>query len=240
MLKLFPDCVVKKLTDCLNKILHSAVIPSSWLECRVIAIQKPHKPLNDINAKRAISIFGKIRRIFETLILRKMEKWAEIEGKIAKTQFGFRRGKSVRDCVGILMADIKIAFNEKKIVAAVLLDVQSAYDNVNVEVFITHLNEIGAPSFLCKLLWNLMKTRKNIYEVNGQIVGRRTSHVGFAQGLPLSPIEYNLATNQLENCLENGVQCIQLADDIIIYCATKDPKIAEAKINKTINNLMRD
>jgi hypothetical protein len=80
------------------------------MECRVVAIQKPNRPLNDVNAKRPISIFNKIRRIFESLTLRKIERWAELEGKIAKSQFGFRKGKSVRDCVGILLADIKIAF----------------------------------------------------------------------------------------------------------------------------------
>lgn len=125
-------------------------------------------------------------------------------------------------------------------VAAVFLDVKSAYDNVNVECFINHMNKIGFSADMCEIMWNLMKSRINKYEVNGKIIDSRTSHVGLAQGLPLSPIEYNLATNMLENCLEDNIKCIQLADDIVIYSVTKNMKDAEEMINKTIKNLVKE
>lgn len=238
MLKLFPICMIKKLTEIFNQIIHCHNIPLAWLECRVIPIQKPHKPLNEAASKRPISIFSKTRRIFESIILEKIEKYIESENKIAKTQYGFRKGKGVRDCVAILMTDIKIAFNEKKCVTAVFLDVQQAYDNVNIERFIKHLNENGFPLKLCKLFWNLIKSRVNKYEINGKIFGSRIAHIGLAQGLPMSPMQYNLATNKLENCMEKEVYCIQLADDIVIYCINNNIQEAQKKINATIEKLV--
>lgn len=65
--------------------------------------------------------------------------------KLSSTQYGFRKGKSTRDCLAILLTDIKLAFSEKKIVGAVFLDIKAAYDNINIETFIQQMNGKGAP-----------------------------------------------------------------------------------------------
>lgn len=235
LIKSLPICVIEKLTICFNEILKNCKIPDEWRECRTIAVQKPNKPLHDANSKRPISIFGKLRRIFESLLVRKIERWSE--NKISSSQYGFRRGKGVRDCVAVLMADIKIAFNEKKIVAAVLLDIESAYDNINIECFIKKLASLGASKNYCKLMWEMMHTKINNFEINGKIVDRKTTHLGLAQGLPSSCTAYNLATHQIELCVTKEVKILQYADDIILYCASKNIKEAEAKINESIKNI---
>lgn len=235
VLKLLPFCAVEKLTHCFNEILITSIIPEDWKECRVIAIPKPNRTINDENSRRPISIFNKIRRIFESILVRKYERWNE--GKISNSQYGFRKGKGVRDSIAILTADIKIAFNEKKIVAAVLLDVESAYDNINIECYIKKLISLGASKNYCTLMWSLMKTKVNNFEMNGKIVGKRISHTGLAQGLPLSCSAYNLCTHEIQKCIDNGVKILEFADDTILYYVTKDIKEAEVKLNDGIKKL---
>lgn len=50
---------------------------------------------------------------------------------------------------------------------------------------------------------------------------------------------YNLATKLLEECLEQRISCIQIADHIIIYRATKNIKSA-LKCSELIKKSHRD
>ena len=66
--------------------------------------------------------------MFESLLLEQVEMWAENENILSPTQYGFRKGKSTRDCIAIITADIKIGFQEKMYTIVVFLDITSAYD----------------------------------------------------------------------------------------------------------------
>lgn len=136
VLKALPQQVVETMTGCFNEICETGIIPESWKICKVIPLQKPGKPSELASSKRPISIFGKTRRLFESIILDKLDGWAENEKCLSSTQYGFRKGRSTRDCVAILVADIRIAFSEKKFVGAIFLDISAAYDNVNIETFV--------------------------------------------------------------------------------------------------------
>ena len=203
----------------------------------MIPLQKPGKPSNEAASKRPISIFGKVRRLFESCFLENFDKWAENENKYPSTQYGFRKGRSTRDCIANLIADIKISWSEKKVVGAIVLDIASAYDNCNIETFVKNLNEMGAPRKTCQLIWELYSKKINKYLVNNEYVGERTSTIGFPQGLPSSPASFNLAIAKIQNCLEDEVKSLQFADDIIIYYSDKNVNKIEEKLNHTLKNL---
>ena len=86
--------------------------------CKVLPLNKPNRPVNDASSKRPISIYSMMRRLFESLVLEKVEAWAENENILSPTQYGFRKGRSTRDCIAILTAEIKIAFQKKMMVMA--------------------------------------------------------------------------------------------------------------------------
>lgn len=82
-----------------------------------------------------------------------------------------------------------------------------------------------------------MKTYK--YVVNNVIQGERNSTIGLPQGLPSSPLAFNLAIADIDTCLKDGVKNIQFADDETIYCIGKNVKEIEEKLNATIENLVK-
>ena len=239
ILKSLPSSAIKTLTNNFNKIIETGKIPDEWKISKVIPLQKPGKPTNEASSKRPISIFGKVRRLFESCILENIEKWSENDKIYSDTQFGFRKGKSTRDCVANLIADIKIAWAEKKVVGALILDISAAYDGVNIETFIRNLNCLGAPRKTCALLWNMFNEKINRYVINNEIVGERTSHIGFPQGLPSSPACFNLAISTIDECLEEDVMSLQFADDIIIYCSGKNIIQIEQKLNNTLKRMCK-
>lgn len=77
VLKMLPLKALEIMADGFNDIIQSTIIPESWKECKVIPLQKTGKPTNLASSKRPISIFGKVRRIFESCLLERLEKWAE-------------------------------------------------------------------------------------------------------------------------------------------------------------------
>lgn len=163
VLKHLPPTIIEIMTDCFNDIVRTGVIPEQWKLCKVIPLQKPGKPTGLASSKRPISIFGKVRRLFESAFLDSFDRWAEHEKILSPTQYGFRKGKSTRDCVAILMTDIKNAFQEKKMVGAVFLDITAAYDNVNIERFVQYANYLGLPMNISTLLWNMYSKKINSY-----------------------------------------------------------------------------
>ena len=237
ILKCLPSCAVQILTDSFNNIIKEGQIPKEWKIAKVIPLQKPGKTTNEASSKRPISIFGKIRRLFESCFLENLERWAEIGKKYSTSQYGFRKGKSTRDCVASLITDVKIAWSEKKVVGALILDISAAYDNVNIEVFIKNLNKLGAPRKICAIMWEMYSQKINRYMVNNEIVGERISSIGFPQGLPSSPASFNLAIARINECLEEGVQSLQFADDVIVYFAGKNISQIEVKLNETLKKL---
>lgn len=239
VLKSLPASAIEVLADSFNEIIKTGKIPEEWKITKVIPLNKPGKPTNEAASKRPISIFGKIRRLFESCFLESLEKWAENEKKYSPSQYGFRKGKSTRDCVANLIADVKIAWAEKKMVGAVILDISAAYDNVSIETFVKDLNDFGAPRKTCALLWEMYSKKFNKYVVNNEIVGERISSIGFPQGLPSSPASFNLVIAKLDKCLKDGVKGLQFADDNIIYCAGKNIKEIESKLNETLINLVK-
>ena len=237
ILKSLPVNAIEILTDIFNNIIDTGKIPENWKITKVIPLQKPGKPTNEAASKRPISIFGKVRRLFESCFLENFNKWAENENKLSPSQYGFRKGRSTRDCIANLIADIKIAWSEKKMVGAIVLDITAAYDNCNIETFVKNLNAIGAPRKTCQLTWELYSKKVNKYMVNNEFVGERTSSIGFPQGLPSSPISFNIAITKIENCLEEEVKSLQFADDIIIYYTDKNLTKIEQKLNDTLKRL---
>lgn len=237
ILKLLPSNHIVVLAKTFNKIIETGEFPITWSECKVIPLNKPNKPPNEATSKRPISIYSMMRRLFESILLEKVEAWAENEKILSPTQYGFRKGRSTRDCIAILTADIKIAFENKMMVIVVFLDISAAYDNVAIEIMIRELNRNGAPSKICWLLWNLLKMKVNKYVVNGQIVEQRTSYIGLSQGLPIAPLCFNLVTCDIDNNLEQDVELLQFADDSAVYIKGRNIKYMETQINKTVKNL---
>lgn len=66
ILKSLPSTAIEILTDIFNNIIDSGKIPEEWKITKVIPLQKPGKPTNEASSKRPISIFGKVRRLFES------------------------------------------------------------------------------------------------------------------------------------------------------------------------------
>ncbi|CAK9801061.1 Probable RNA-directed DNA polymerase from transposon X-element [Anthophora plagiata] len=103
--------------------------PVSCKDSFVIFISKP-----DGVGLKPISLTSCFCKLLETLVKNRLQWWVETNGFLPSNQHGFRKGRSCIDNLTGLALKVNEAFLEKKVVIAAFLDVQGAFDNVNIDI----------------------------------------------------------------------------------------------------------
>jgi hypothetical protein len=78
-------------------------------------------------------------------IVTKSRRWIEkkIEDLLGKDQFGFKRGKLIRDAIGMLRIISELTLEIEKELSVCFIDWQKAFDRVNWTKLMQILKEIG-------------------------------------------------------------------------------------------------
>ena len=125
------------------------------------------------------------------------------------------------------------AFSNKKDLFAVFLDVNGAFDNVNVDILLQQLATIGCPLKLIKFIKFLTHERLIFTETNGEQI--RIVYKGVPQGGVLSPLLYNIYVSKICTNLLKSVTVLQFADDIALYCKRGTAKSCKTLLERAIN-----
>ena len=237
MLKLAPTSVLESLVWLFNWIYKNSKSPESWFIATIIPIPKTKGSKVPIDSFRPISMTSVVGKIFERIINKRLLKICDIAKCIPEFQNGFRRGRSTRDNILRLQKEIHKAFDEKKILLTVFLDIKKAYDCVDRRILYDQLASLNLSPKLRKWLEHFLKSkrvarvqfgteRSNLYEFE----------YGVPQGSPLSPLLFNIYTMGLEKLGSKNVS--QFADDMVIW--EKDTNIEKATqiVNHRLYNLL--
>jgi hypothetical protein len=68
------------------------------------------------------------------MLSKRLDIWAERNNVLSSTQYGFRKGKGIKDCLAILTTDINNSFDMKEQTIAAFLDISEAYNNVIIDI----------------------------------------------------------------------------------------------------------
>uniref|UniRef100_A0A1B0CU15 Putative rna-directed dna polymerase from mobile element jockey-like isoform x3 n=1 Tax=Lutzomyia longipalpis TaxID=7200 RepID=A0A1B0CU15_LUTLO len=224
-LKNLPMNGLEVLIGIFNDFMSSAIIPSPWLSAKVIAIRKPNKDGSEVTHFRPICILSAVRKVFEKLILLRLDSWVTDLDLIPQSQMGFRRGFGTQNCLAELSAEIQIAWSAKKVLGCVFLDVSSAYDGVLVDVLCRDLVSVGLPQNIGVLLSRLLSERCLEFFDGSRRILSRSGSVGLPQGSVLAPLCYNLYVRDIDNTISRDCLVLQYADDVAIGFAHKDPQV---------------
>lgn len=241
----FPYIMLQKLhisaknsiLQILNSLWSQQLIPESWKTQCVIPILKPDKLDDDPNSYRPISLASCIGKLCEQMIKMRLDYYVENKNIIPSCQFGFRKGKSAVESFTTYLIDMKNCLLSKSAAVCVFLDVQGAYDNVNLHQMAKVLHSLNLPGKLIKWLFNFSFGRTLYVKYNNILHGPKNAYKGLMQGASLSPILYNLYTSQILHHLPEDVKILQFADDILIYCVNSNVQIAQRNINLALDKL---
>lgn len=94
LLKHLPVNALQNLTDIYNACLSIGYFPDFFKKAKTIAIPKPNKDPRRPSSYRPISLLNAMDKIFEKIILFRLNQYIEENEIIMKEQFGFRKGHS--------------------------------------------------------------------------------------------------------------------------------------------------
>jgi len=93
-------------------------------------IAKPRKPPTEASSYRPINLLPIMSKVFERLLLHRLDETIHIDGLFPTHQFGFRNNHStIQQCLRVVNK-IKESIAGKKMCTSVFLEIQQAFDKV--------------------------------------------------------------------------------------------------------------
>ncbi|XP_014214776.1 uncharacterized protein LOC106643953 [Copidosoma floridanum] len=213
------------LLDVFNSMYITNSYPDTWGDVYIHFVKKPNG-----KGYRPLSLTPCLCKLLETLIKNRMQWWAENNNILPGSQHGFRRGNSCIDDLMQLTLTIEEAFREKSEAYVVFLDVESAFDQVNIDILLRKLAYMGFSSQIVNFV-NFITRERHVYS-NQDSHNYRSSYKGVPQGAVLSPLLYALYTASIISDLPDNIHVSQFADDLSLY-------VKSNPTNDELDNLKR-
>ena len=216
-----------------NNCLRNHRLPKLWRKAKVIALLKPGKDPNDPKSFRPISLLSHLYKLFERLLLNRLQPL--IEDHIISEQAGFRPGKSCTGQLLNLTQHIENGFEEGLITGAVFVDLSAAYDTVNHRLLLSKILNTTKDFRFTELMQSLLSNRRYFVSFCGKSSRWRRQKNGLPQGSVLAPILYNIYTN--DQPVYAGTRSFLYADDLCITTQHKDFRSTEKTLSEALDGL---
>lgn len=208
--------------------------PTSWLDCKVIALLKPDKNTDEASSYRPICLLSCMRKLFEKIIQTRLDHWLESTRKSSPSQFGFKKGFGTQDCIAVFSTDLDEVFARKHICLAVFMDITAAYDNVQINILCSKLASLDCSYKMIKTIFRLFATRRLHFFFNRRLSEVRTCIKGLAQGSTLSLL-FNILTSDIGTRVPGLFKILQYADDVVIYASGIDKTSIQVNVQSAVN-----
>ena len=181
---------------------------------------------------RPITITPVLSKIYERLLARRLNAYAEKNKLFPNLQFGFRKGLGTCDALLTISHDAQRALDSGYEMRMVGLDFSAAFDRVNHEALIFKLKQLGIGGSFLNILIEFLTNRKQRVVVDGQHSDWRNVISGVPQGSVLGPLLFILYTHDMWFGLENKL--VAYADDATLYSVVPSPGMRQP-VSESLN-----
>lgn len=234
-----PSVFLKTFQRCLAE----RRFPDCWKGQKLVLIPKLGKATGDPSSYRPICLLDTLGKLFEKIILRRLEECTEGENGLSEKQFGFRKGKSTLEAILTVIKRAKVAQGKKKggnrFCGIITLDVKNAFNSADWSAIAGALYRLGIPERLFMVLGDYFKNRTLLYETEaGQ--ERLTVSAGVPQGSILGPVLWNIMYDAvLRLKLPEGVEIVGFADDIVLTVMGDSKEQVEVRSYRAIGTVVQ-
>ncbi|GFT65822.1 probable RNA-directed DNA polymerase from transposon X-element [Trichonephila clavipes] len=224
-LKSLPMNAITYLTKIFNKFLLLQYFPQIWKHCTISLLPKKNKdpkfPLN----YRPISLISCVAKLFEKILLSRIQALSDSNQIIPDFQHGFRKKTST--CHQLLRTTNLIidGFNTHRTTGGIFLDVEKAFDRVwhnGVLSFQRSNSKVNLPPYLIKIIYEYLSNRTFQVKINSIHSRIGSIQAGTPQGSILSPLLYSLYTYDFPT--SPTVEVCLFADDAAILSQSRSPE----------------
>lgn len=236
LLKHLPRKAIVLLTYIFRACVLQSYFPDKWKQAKIIAIPKPGKDLSRSSNYRPISLLSTLSKIFEKVILKRLNDHISSNNIIQNIQFGFRPGHSCDHQLLRVSTQIKDGLVAGKSTGMITFDVEKAFDGVWHKAVIHKMFIAKFPLYLIKLTASFLLKRSFYVSVNNQKSSTFPILAGVPQGSVLGPTLYNIYTSDIKLSVPS-CEAALFADDTAIYATHKNPTKIINALNSTSSAL---
>lgn len=180
-----------------NACMRLSYFPPKWKVAKICAIPKKAQSSSNPKDYRPISLLSCLGKVFEILILKKLNEFESTRNIFIKQQFGFRHRHSTIQQVLRITKSAAVGFNKNQSTGMVMLDLEKAFDSVWHDGIIYKLLKFKYPIEIVKLIHSYLTNRSAFVELNGFASTTFDIPAGVPQGSILSPHLFNIFINDI-------------------------------------------
>ena len=216
-----------------NSIFQLCYFPRLWKEGKIITIPKPGKsPLKPENY-RPISLLSHLGKLFERILLTRLQQHATDQSLIPTHQFGFRAHHSTTSQLVRVVDYITTAFNRRQYALGVYLDISKAFDKVWLQGLLYKLQQYGFADSYIHLLRSYLIGRTFYVTCGGCRSTTRPIRAGVPQGAVLSPLLYSLYTADVP--ITDRCFAATYADDTAFFTVSQRLNLCHSYLQEQLN-----
>jgi hypothetical protein len=235
VLKMLPRKALVYLTYLFNACMKNCYFPKKWKQAKVIAIPKPGKDPTNPGNYRPISLLNSISKVFERVLLYRIQEFTQSNNILPNQQFGFRVKHSTGHQVQRIVNFVRNGLSQKLSTGMLLLDIEKAYDSVWHNGLIHKMKIKLFPLYITKTTKSFLTDRSYSVSYNELDSPTFSINAGLPQGAALSPNLYNIFTSDPPS-LENTEIAI-FADDTALYTSHSNAQVIIQNLQEAINVL---
>lgn len=99
----------------------------------MVLLKKPARDVLLPTSHRPISMLNCLKQVFEKTLFNRLDYWAISSDILSPAQCGFRKRRITLDALTCVVSDIYSGFKGKQSTFMACLDIESAYDTVDVD-----------------------------------------------------------------------------------------------------------
>lgn len=228
--------------ETMNRCMEEGRYPDCWKRQKLVLVPKPGKAADGPSSYRPICLLDTLGKLFEKIILQRLEKFTEGVNGLSEKQFGFRKGKSTLDAILTVTKRAKIAQAKKKggnrFCGIITLDVRNAFNSADWGAIADALYRLGIPERLFRLMGDYFKNRVLMYDTElGQ--ERMKVSAGVSQGSITGAVLWNIMYDGvLRLKLPEGVEIVGFADDIVLTVLGDSKEQVEVRTTRAIGTVV--
>ena len=206
--------LVPYLTALFNAILSKGVYPTAWAEGIINPIHKSGTN-DDPDHYRKITILVAIGKLFEAVLLHRLEFKNEAMNQNDSFQFGFKKNCRTSDNLFLLQSIIEKQKFKQKPLYVCFVDFTKAFDYINRQALFYKLIRRGVNGNFCKVLMDLFQKANYRIRWQGELSEKINSLFGVLQGGMISPKLFTEYLSDLGVYLNES--CGIKIDDVFLY-----------------------
>ena len=210
-----------KISVIFRKLTRVGKFSLCWRRANITSTSKSATAGSCPSDYRPISITPILSKIFEHLLAKHLNAFAEVNNLFPNQQLGFRKGLGACDAVLTISDRVQRALDSGFVARMVGLDFSAAFDRVNHNALIYKLRQLSIGGPFLNILMDFLTDRKQHLVVDGHYGEWRSVISGVPQGSVLGPLLFILYTHDTWIRLEN--QLVAYADDATLIAVMPSP-----------------